>query len=134
MAYLGREGSQFDDVLAILASMVRIDFGHKVQSVHMDIRNNPAHGCSVEIDGNIWYYNIKNFLQNQAYSMGASKIDNKSLRRLAMDFHLDGETLYKKSSNRTLLRCLDDVEAKSGEEIYGKTFDLAIWSIKKDYN
>jgi len=49
--------------------------------------------------------------------MGASKINNKTLRRLAMDFYFDGETLYKKSSDRTLLRCLDDVEAKSGEEI-----------------
>ncbi|KAL9400873.1 hypothetical protein Peur_004722 [Populus x canadensis] len=46
--------------------------------------------------------------------MGASKINKKTLRRLAMD--LDGETLYKKSSDRTLLRCLDDVEAKSEED------------------
>jgi hypothetical protein len=64
--------------------------------------------------------------------MGASKINKKTLRRLAMDFNLDGETLYKKSSNRTLLRCLDDVEVKSGEEIYGRRFDLTIWSIRKD--
>ena len=48
--------------------------------------------------------------------MGASKINKKTLRRLARD--LDGETLYKKSSDRTWLRCLDDVEATSGEEIY----------------
>jgi hypothetical protein len=48
--------------------------------------------------------------------MGASKIDKKTLRRLAMDFYLDGETLYKKSFDETLLRCLDDVEAKSGEK------------------
>jgi hypothetical protein len=54
------------------------------------------------------------------------------LRRLAMDFNLDRETLYKKSSNRTLLRCLDDVEVKSGEEIYGRRFDLTIWSTRKD--
>jgi hypothetical protein len=50
--------------------------------------------------------------------MGASKINKKTLRMLAMDFNLDEETLYKKSSYRTLLRCLDDVEAKSDEEIY----------------
>jgi hypothetical protein len=32
-----------------------------------------------------------------------------------------GKTLHKKSSDRTLLRCLDDVEAKKNEEeIYGK--------------
>jgi hypothetical protein len=57
--------------------------------------------------------------------MGSSKIDKKTLRRLIMDFYLDEETL---------LRCLDDVEAKRGEEIYGKRFDLSIWSTRKDYN
>ena len=117
----------------MLASMARIDFGHKV---HIDIRNNPAHYCSVEreIDGNPWYYDIKNFIQNQTYPMGASTIDKKTLRRLAMDIYLDGETLYKKSSNGTLLRCFDYVEAKGGKEIYGKRFDLSIWSTRKDYN
>ena len=50
--------------------------------------------------------------------MGASKINKKTLRMLAMDFNLDRETWHKKSSDRTLLRCLDDVEAKSDEEIY----------------
>ena len=29
-----------------------------------------------------------------------------------MDFYLDGEIQYKKSSNRTLLRCLNEVEDK----------------------
>jgi hypothetical protein len=83
--------------------------------VHIDIRNNPAHCCSIEgeIDGNPWYYDIKNFVQNQAYPMGSSKIDKKTLRRLAMDFYLDGEILYKKSSDGTLLRCFDEVEAKN---------------------
>jgi len=43
-----------------------------------------------------------------------------------MDIYLDGETLYKKSSDGTLLRCLDGMMVKSGEEIYGKRFDLSI--------
>jgi len=30
-----------------------------------------------------------------------------------MDFYLDGEILYKKSSDGTFLRCLDEFEAKS---------------------
>jgi hypothetical protein len=72
--------------------------------------------------------------KNQTYPMGASKIDKKTLRRLAMDIYLDGETLYKKSSDGTLLRCLDDMEVKSGEEIYEKRFDLSIWSTRKDYD
>jgi ribonuclease HI len=113
--HLGREGNQFADALATLAAMDRIDFGRKVQPVHIDIRNNLAHCCSIEgeIDGNPWYYDIKNFVQNQAYPMGSSKIDKKTLRRLAMDFYLDGEILYKKSSDGTLLRCFDEVEAKN---------------------
>jgi hypothetical protein len=45
--------------------------------------------------------------------MRASKIDTKTLRRLTMDFYLDGEILYKKSSDGTLLRCLDEVEVKN---------------------
>jgi hypothetical protein len=47
---------------------------------------------------NPWYYDIKNFIQNHAYPIGASKIDKKTLRRL-----VDG----------TLLRCLDEFEAKN---------------------
>jgi ribonuclease HI len=52
--HLGREGNHFADALVMLASIARIDFGHKVQSVHIDTRNNPAHCCLVEkeIDGN----------------------------------------------------------------------------------
>jgi hypothetical protein len=34
--------------------------------------------------------------KNQTYLMGASTIDKKTLRRLARDFCLDGETLCKK--------------------------------------
>ena len=48
-----------------------------------------------------------------------------------MEFYLGEETLYKKSSDETLLRCL---EKKSGEEIYGKIFDLSIWSTRKINN
>jgi ribonuclease HI len=43
--HLGREGNQFANALATLASMARIDFGCKVQPMHIDIRNNPAHCC-----------------------------------------------------------------------------------------
>ena len=59
--HLGKEGNLFADALVMLASMVRIDFEHKVHSVHIDTRNNPAHCCSVEreIDENLWYYDPK---------------------------------------------------------------------------
>ena len=65
---------------------------------------------------------------------GHPKINKKTLRRLTMDFYLGGETLYKKSYEGTLLRYLDDVEAKGVKEIYGKRFDMSIWSARKYYN
>ncbi|XP_073259793.1 uncharacterized protein [Populus alba] len=40
-------------------------------------------------------------------------MDKKTLRRLAMDFYLDREILYKRSFNRTLLRCLNETNAKN---------------------
>jgi len=49
--HLGREGNQLADTLATLASTARIDFGYKVQLVHIDIGISPAHCCLVEIDG-----------------------------------------------------------------------------------
>ena len=35
---LGREGNHFADVLVTLASITRIDFGHKVRLVYIDTR------------------------------------------------------------------------------------------------
>ncbi|XP_073262690.1 uncharacterized protein [Populus alba] len=112
--HLGREGNHFADALAILAAMATIDLGHRVQPIHIDIRNNPAYYYSIEeeIDGKPWYYDIKNFMQKQEYPEEASKTDKKTLRRLAMSFYLDGEILYKRSFDGTLLRCLNATDAR----------------------
>ena len=112
--HLGREGNHFADALATLAAMATIDLGHRVQPVHIDIRNNPAYCYSIEeeIDGKPWYYDIKNFVQKQEYPEEASKTDRKTIRRLAMSFYLDGEILYKRSFDGTLLRCLSATDAR----------------------
>jgi hypothetical protein len=70
--------------------------------------------CSIEgeIEGNPWFYDIKRFIQYQEYPLGAFKAYMKTLRRLAMRFYLNGEILYNRSFNGTLLRCLDEIEAK----------------------
>nr|XP_034909787.1 uncharacterized protein LOC118045297 [Populus alba] len=112
--HLGREGNHFAYALATLAVMATIDLGYKVQPVHIDIRNNPAYCYSIEeeIDGKPWYYDIKNFVQKQEYPEEASKMDKKTIRRLAMSFYLDGEILYKRSFDGTLLRCLSATDAR----------------------
>jgi hypothetical protein len=46
--HLGREGNHFVNALATLVAMAIIDLKHKVQPVHIDIRNYPDHYYSVE--------------------------------------------------------------------------------------
>jgi len=102
------------DALATLAVMTIINLEYKVKPVHIDIRNDPSHCCLVEgeIDRKPWYYDIKNLVQNHEYPAGASKMDKKTLRRLAIDFYLDGEILYKRSFDGTFLRCLNETDAR----------------------
>jgi len=40
-------------------------------------------------------------------------MDKKTLRILAIDFYLDREILYKRSFDRTLLRCLNETDARN---------------------
>jgi hypothetical protein len=58
-----------------------------------------------------WCYNIKCFLQSHIYPSGASLKDKKTLRRLASNFYLNGDVLYKRNFDMVLLRCVDRHEA-----------------------
>jgi hypothetical protein len=49
-------------------------------------------------------------MQNQEYLVGDSKVDRKTLRRLAMYYYLDEEVLYKRSFNITLVKCLNEAD------------------------
>jgi hypothetical protein len=92
--------------------MAKIDYGNRVQPISIEVRNSLAHYCSVEekMDGNLWCYDIKQFIQHQKYPPRASNIDMKTLWRLAMNYYLDVEVLYKRSIDGTLLRCLDETK------------------------
>ena len=77
------EGKHFADALVTLTSMARIDFGHKVQPVHSDIKNNPAHR---DIDGNSWYYNIKSFIQKPDISHGGIQNQQEDFKKVGNGF------------------------------------------------
>jgi ribonuclease HI len=120
--HLGRDKNQFADALATLASMATIDCGIRVHPIGIDIRSSPTHCCLIEeeVDGNPWYADIKRFIQYREYPSEASKTNKKTLRRMAMEYFIDGEILYKRSFDGTLLRCLDRSEAnKALYEVHG---------------
>jgi hypothetical protein len=72
--HMRRDNNQFVDDLATLASTTKIDYWNRVQPISIEIRNSPAHYYSVEgeVNRNLWYYDIKQFIQHQKYPSGAS--------------------------------------------------------------
>ena len=73
--HIRKDKNQFVDALATLASIAKIDYEIRVQPIHIEIKNFPAHCCSFEgeIDGNPWFYDIKRFIQYQEYPLGHLK-------------------------------------------------------------
>ncbi|KAG8500352.1 hypothetical protein CXB51_004142 [Gossypium anomalum] len=114
--YLPRDENQMADALATLASMVKVNEQEDMKPIQMSICEAPAHCCNVdeedERDDHPWYYDILQYMKSRAYPDEATENDKRTLMRLASDYVLDGEVLYKKRKDQVLLRCVDAVEAK----------------------
>ena len=101
------------DALATLVSMIVVKYWNEVSDLTVMRLDRTAHVFVVEEikDEKLWYYDIKCFLQSQVYPPGASLKDKKTLRRLASNFYLNGDILYKRNFDMVLLRCVDRHEA-----------------------
>ena len=80
----------------------------------MKLKESPTHCAQIEdeVDGKPWYYDIRCYIKDQQYPQHASENDKRILRRLAANFLLDSEILYKKGKDQILLRCVDALEAR----------------------
>ncbi|XP_017635794.1 uncharacterized protein LOC108477819 [Gossypium arboreum] len=114
--YLPRDENQMADALATLASTIRINKQGDMKPIQMSICDAPTHCCNIgeedERDNHSWYHDILRYVKNHEYPDQATENDKRILRRLANDYILDGEILYKKRKDQILLRCVDAVEAK----------------------
>ncbi|XP_052477677.1 uncharacterized protein LOC128033725 [Gossypium raimondii] len=113
--YLPRDENQMADALATLASMIRVNRLEDMKPIQMSIFETPAHCYNVEEEGkddHPWYLNILRYIKNHEYPDQATENDKRALRRLAIDYVLDGEILYRKGKDQVLLRCVDAVEAR----------------------
>ena len=113
-SHLTRDKNQFADALATLAAMFKLNINVEVQPIHIEVKDEPAYCANVEgePDGEPWYYDIKRYIQHGEYPAGASEVNKKTIRKLAMTFFLSGEILYKRSQDGTLLRCVETREAQ----------------------
>ncbi|KAK5846906.1 hypothetical protein PVK06_003207 [Gossypium arboreum] len=106
--YLPRDENQMADALATLASMIKVNKQEDVKPIRMSIYETPAHCYDIEEDeekdDHPWYHDILQYVKNREYPDQASENDKRMLRRLAIDYVLDGEILYKRRKDQVLLR------------------------------
>ncbi|KAK5771749.1 hypothetical protein PVK06_047991 [Gossypium arboreum] len=114
--YLPQEENQMADALATLASMIKVNQPEDVKPIQMSIYEASAHCYNLEEeeenDDHPWYHDILRYVKNREYPNQATENDKRTLRRLASDYVLDGEILYKRRKDQVLLRCVDAIEAK----------------------
>ena len=113
-AYIPRTENRFADALATLASMVKLCDAIEIQPLKIEVEKRTAF-CLVTDqveEQKPWYYDIMTYLQNGEYPKNADSKDRKALRCLASHFVISGSTLYKRSFDTTLLRCVDEKEAE----------------------
>ncbi|XP_027158039.1 uncharacterized protein LOC113759663, partial [Coffea eugenioides] len=86
----------------------------KIEPIQVQLQDKPAH-CWVaneSFDNVPWYSDLKEFLKTGFYPLHAGTKDKNFLRRMASKFFLNGEVLYKRTSDLNLLRCIDEDEAQ----------------------
>ena len=94
--------------------MIQITKESGVQPLRVGVEEEPTFCLVIKeaLGEGPWYQDIKTYLQIGAYPENASRKDQKALRRLASQFLLSGNILYKRSFDSTLLRCVDEKEAE----------------------
>ncbi|KAA0040172.1 uncharacterized protein E6C27_scaffold118G00070 [Cucumis melo var. makuwa] len=110
--HVPREDNRMTDALAILAVMFDLNLEFELHPIQITKRDVPEYCMNVGNDNKPWYFDIKEYIKCREYPYEALENDKRTIRRLAMNFFLSGEVLYKRNHDMVLLRCVDEEEAK----------------------
>ncbi|XP_075096449.1 uncharacterized protein LOC107767361 [Nicotiana tabacum] len=112
--YIPRFHNEFVDALATLAVMLPYLGNVHIDSLDIQIREKHGYCNAVEIETDFqpWYHDIKRFLKTKEYPKQTSGDQKRTIRRLANNFFLSGDVLYKRTPDLNLLRCVDAQEAR----------------------
>ena len=112
--HVPRESNQLVYALATYSAMFDVAYNEEIQPIRIEKRETPAYCMNVEqeFDRKQWYHKIKHYIRCREYPLGAFENSRRTLRKLFMNFFLNGEVLYKKNYDMTLLRYVDASEAK----------------------
>ncbi|XP_016700161.1 uncharacterized protein [Gossypium hirsutum] len=119
-SYLLRDENQMADALATLASMFKVNKLEDMKPIQISIYEAPAHCCNIDNEGkkddHPWYHDILRYVKSREYPDHATENDKKILRRLAIDYVLDGDILYKRGKDQKTL-CRETRAAISGASV-----------------
>ncbi|XP_077252614.1 uncharacterized protein LOC143892022 [Tasmannia lanceolata] len=121
--------NHFADALATLASMLDISATMEVQPLTVRLQWEPAHVNVIEIaarcpDGKPWYTDIGNLISGEGHPPEASGKERRTLQKLAANFVICGDQLYRRSFDGIQLLCVDEDKAV---ELIEQTHE-GIWS------
>ncbi|XP_070010926.1 uncharacterized protein [Nicotiana sylvestris] len=105
--------NEFADALATLTSMIQHPDKNFIDPVLVRIQNQPAYYAHVEEDtnGKPWFHDIKEYLTRGKYPKQTNHTQKHTLRRLSNNFFQSKETLYRRTPDLGLLRCVEAKEA-----------------------
>jgi len=112
--HIPREENHMADALATLSSMITVYPWNDKPSIEVMRLDRPAYIFAIEVvtDGKPWYHDIRRLLLKGEYPCNSSKKDRKTLRKLAGNFFLSQDVLYKRNFDMVLLRRVDEHEAE----------------------
>ncbi|XP_048128981.1 uncharacterized protein LOC125312935 [Rhodamnia argentea] len=111
--YLPRAQNRFADALAILSSMFQVTADSDIEPLRIEILKHSAYSMLIEeeVDGEPRYQDIKVYPRTGEFPEGSEAGDRKYPMKLSSKFFLGGDTLYKRSYDSVLPRCVDAKEA-----------------------
>ncbi|XP_075107023.1 uncharacterized protein LOC142180005 [Nicotiana tabacum] len=111
--HVPRIQNEFADALATLLSMIQHPNKNYINPIEIEIRDQHAYCFHVneELDGKLWYHDIKKSLATREYLENATNGQKRPLMRLENHIFLNGEVLYRRTPYLGLSRCVDAAEA-----------------------
>nr|XP_004234904.1 uncharacterized protein K02A2.6-like [Solanum lycopersicum] len=104
--------NELADALSTIASMIKYSDTYYIDPLDIELKEHPVHCSHVEAltDGLAWYFDIKKYLEFGTYPEDVTSNQKKSISRVALNFFLSGEVLYRMTPYLGLLRYVDVVE------------------------
>ena len=94
--------------------MIKHPYTDNIDPLDIEIKEQPVHCSHVETepDGLPWYFHINKYLESGAYLENTTFNQKKPICRLALNFFLSGEILYRRTPYLGLVRFIDALKLR----------------------